>query len=235
METSSQQGPVIYNIGNSNGDPTINKAVEERIKEILDKFKDAQGLIYLNIEQLVLEAPKKHKRGGRSRSRSRGHSRSRSRSHSLQHRGKRHNRHHSIGRRSSSRFGHGRGHHHGHGHHGQGHHHGHGHHHWHHHQHTSDNEETRFETTATESAEECSSGVEVCCQGNHRGHYGKNKKSKRSRSRSKNRKGYQKNASTKESGEQDVIVIDEDELKEAVTEEADLEKRFDDMNVNNTA
>lgn len=237
MATTSHASPIIYSIRQGNkDDPNINTAVEERIKELLEKFKDTQSIIYINIEKLSLDNPKgcRHTSRSRSRSRSRSKSRSRSRSHSHHRRGKHHHWHHSRGHRSPSHR-----------------HHPHPHHHFRHHPHRypyhyffSDADDTNCEvTTGAETTEEYS-GVEACCKGQGKRHKRGGRRHSRSRSRGgrsrskskgkKNGKGCRGKVDkpdSKEAEEQDVIVIDGEEPKTPVDTEEDLETQFDTLNV----
>lgn len=229
MATSSCTGPVIYSIGNDNVDPNINKAIQDSLKELLEKFKDTQNIIYVNIEKLLLESEDTHRSRSRSKSKardaSRSRSRSRSRSHSHHRRGKHHHRHHGRGPRIPPHFLHRRPHYPFHyaGHHYPA------------YYYSSDLEETSCDLTPGDTTEE-NRASEPCCrhEGRHRGRW--HRRHSRSRSKSKGRKhgkGCTKkadNTQTNEAENQNIITIDEDEPKNPVSGE-DLEKQFDSLNV----
>lgn len=225
MATSSHPGPVIYSIGNVSGDPNINKIIEERMKELLEKLKDTQSIIYVNIENLQLECRDMHRGRSRSRSKSRdlirSRSQSRSRSHSLHRKGK-HVQHHRKGHRSQPHFLHRR-----------------RHHHWGHHYppyyYSSEVEETNCDLTTEESTEE-NKVTEPCCKRECRHHGRWHRRYARSRSKSNGRKHGKgcaqkvNNAQTKEPENLLVNTIDEEEQKNPVIGE-DLDKQFDSLNV----
>lgn len=234
MASSSQSGSVIYCLNQSNSDdPNINRLVKERINELLNKFKDSQGIIYLNIENVVIG-------NSRSRSRSRGNSRSRSRSssHSPHRHGKKHHNHHLKGHRPRPHFGdRNRNYPHHTPHHYFGHH-------LPHHYYTSQAEETNCEvTTGPETNEECNH-VEICCRKRPRGHHKRHRRHSRSRSRGRRSRSKSKSKKTEKCSSnnkttqvveiEDDSLIEQDDTNKSNNPEGDLERRFDSMNVSPT-
>lgn len=58
METEIQPHPVVVAFGeDAKNHPNHQQAFEGRLKEILEQFKDTKGIIYLNVEKLVLDSP----------------------------------------------------------------------------------------------------------------------------------------------------------------------------------
>lgn len=245
METENQESrrPINVYASTSGDDPETIQAVQDAIKDVLEKFKDSKGLVYINIENLHVHPGGKHRgppppphfwRGrSRSGSRRRSRSRSRSRSHSGHRRSKHgHGRRHSRNRHSHS-------HSHGHKYHGHG-----KHFFWHHHHSSEKSESVTGETSAEEtSGLEAGPPVPPCCYMWDKKFKKKDKKRRtRSRSGSKDKKGRQdrkeKRCQKNKCKDQDQsVTVTTDDIIDLSSEnpqektEKELQEKFDDMNV----